>query len=338
MYGKSQYLEDKVRETLEILKEEDFDKNFVKFLFCFMREPQTDNPEHSRVKDDWIRRVAYALQVLTYGSKKRSLDERKRLLTSHDDFLQEYMESREKFERGEIGNKRLWSALKDLLKNEMVKKKVIEEADRIKIPDNLISKWKDPGEALDQLELPGDVWNTKFLMRIEGIPGKLPLKISTNTPENSRKIVRRLYEKYKDELNKDRPEGDKLYPEQFDVTFDFVPKMCSKDLCTLCPLGCGAKHLCVGDLIMESGGEKICPVLLFSFGYLMKCTKERAESCPVRKGEFRMTCPDGVRLLQSISRRFRGESDDEPLPDKAVESEDERICLELLVPSTDEGT
>jgi len=38
------------------------------------------------------------------------------------------------------------------------------------------------------------------------------------------------------------------YPEQFDITFDFVPRMCDKGNCALCPYGKDIKAI-VGAII-----------------------------------------------------------------------------------------
>ncbi len=70
--------------------------------------------------------------------------------------------------------------------------------------------------------------------------------------------------------------------------------MCSKGFCSIWSLGeNGAQQLCVGDVVLEPGKPKTCPVLLVSFGYEETCDEKMAESCPVRRGEFQGICPYG---------------------------------------------
>ncbi|MGB9748115.1 MAG: hypothetical protein ACPLXM_14410, partial [Bacteroidales bacterium] len=51
-----------------------------------------------------------------------------------------------------------------------------------------------------------------------------------------------------------------FYPEQFDVTFDFVPRMCNKKLCDVCPFGNnGIEYTCI------PAKDKYCPNIFFEF-------------------------------------------------------------------------
>ena len=59
------------------------------------------------------------------------------------------------------------------------------------------------------------------------------------------------------------------YPEQFDVTFKFVPMMCENRQCKVCfwgPLG-------VKDICLAQEG-RLCSVAMITCGYTFTCTKE----------------------------------------------------------------
>jgi hypothetical protein len=66
------------------------------------------------------------------------------------------------------------------------------------------------------------------------------------------------------------------YPEQFDFTFDFVPRMCEKSNCKICLF----KYLKEDNAFDEEAfykycttgnGDKVCPVLLQYCGYTVIC-------------------------------------------------------------------
>ena len=63
-------------------------------------------------------------------------------------------------------------------------------------------------------------------------------------------------------------------PRTFAMTFDFVPRMCSKSLCDFCIFEEDNKlsDLCTKD------EKKFCPVVLISCGYANRC---KIEGCPV---------------------------------------------------------
>lgn len=90
------------------------------------------------------------------------------------------------------------------------------------------------------------------------------IKKNRTTP----RFIRNIYEDFKKDVK------DVGYPEMFDVTFDFVPRMCSKNLCDFCIFKENNKlsDLCTKD------EKKFCPVILISCGYANKC---KIEGCPV---------------------------------------------------------
>ena len=78
------------------------------------------------------------------------------------------------------------------------------------------------------------------------------------------KLLRQIYNK------ENIVEG---YPEQFDVTFDFVPRMCDRNNCDICPFNTKnkIKNICVKD------SNKYCTVALVSCNYKCKCDPKGCE-------------------------------------------------------------
>ena len=77
-----------------------------------------------------------------------------------------------------------------------------------------IDQLRDP-EMLAQLELPGDVWNNNPIFRKCVLKGTV-YEGQTAMPLNV--LLRRIYRE---------EQIDSGCPEQFDITFDFVPRMCT---------------------------------------------------------------------------------------------------------------
>ena len=114
---------------------------------------------------------------------------------------------------------------------------------------------------------------------------------------NMPQIIRDIYNQLKN-----AKDIDGFYPEQFDITFDFVPRMCSARACHICPFGKNG-----ADLTCIPTKDKYCPVALVSCGYVSKCTWEGSESwegskdlegwedCIIREGISRGICRAGLR-------------------------------------------
>jgi len=125
----------------------------------------------------------------------------------------------------------------------------------------------DLSKQLDQLELPGDVWNNnsrfgKCMQALGFDYGKVKTKQYLN------RALRTAYDNI----------GDKKvgYPEQFDFTFDFVPRMCEKSNCKICLF----EYLkekndfdknTFNMYCIEGNDDKMCPVLLQYCGYTVTC-------------------------------------------------------------------
>ena len=160
--------------------------------------------------------------------------------------------------------KRLWCALRDYLKSpeyrdifyRLMKEKLGAEYDDL--TEALFDRSDNCKAACRMIELPGDVWNENSIFR------------RCISKHRSGKLGAVLRERYKTE---------KLsvgYPEEFDTTFDFVPRMCEKGNCNICPFAAlrespvptsrgKAQMLCVDD------SEKYCPLVLTYCGYYHRC-------------------------------------------------------------------
>ncbi len=214
--------------TLDILKH--FDFSLTKFIV-----KQLDK---NRGKTDYIKRLLFSLYLLTYfevGQPKKSdlvnfennikkAEQRTKRIFKilNEDFENEY----NKFKKRAIfKQKRAWCSLRDFIKSpefsDFFRNSLIKENVDGELIERLFSV-----SSLQQLELPGDVWNNNSKFR-NCILENTEYESSKN---NLNKILREFFEKNKNELNV-------CYPEQFDITFDFVPRMCENNNCDICPIG-----------------------------------------------------------------------------------------------------
>jgi len=136
---------------------------------------------------------------------------------------------------------------------------------------------------MDQIELPGDVWNNSPLFRNNLLANVLDID-SVPKGWGMPKIIRELYSQLKN-----KEEINDFYPEQFDVTFDFVPRMCNKKLCNVCPFGQnGVESICIPT------PNKYCPVALLTSGYITRCVGDQDE-CILKKGVGKGICKGALR-------------------------------------------
>jgi len=125
--------------------------------------------------------------------------------------------------------------------------------------------------ALGAIELPGDVWNNAKVFR----DGLFSPYLSDERPSwDMPRTIRRVYEL----LKKDH--DLRFYPEQLDVTFDFVPRMCQR-MCDVCPFGNGIGHVC------HQKRGCLCPVPLISCGYRHLCNPEK---CRLKEDAAKRLC------------------------------------------------
>jgi hypothetical protein len=250
--------------TLDILK-----KDYKRSIFYFMSTIY----EKNKGKQDIIRRILFALHLLTYheiGQPKveelktgKMIDERAKKVK---DILENHFDAEfEAFQRGKIfQSKRAWCGFRDFLKssefNQSFKKTIGSECVGILCKE----------ESLAQFELPGDVWNnnTRF--------GKCVLK-GAGYEGDKRSFNHILRAHYDEHLKGGNDTG---YPEQFDVTFDFVPRMCEKENCYICPIDNIDKKNSWEKTCVENK-EKYCSVALIGGNYESPC--QGKENCKLHK-------------------------------------------------------
>jgi len=265
----SRYITDdyqNILNTLEVLNY--YQRNIINFIVNIIRR--------FKDKEDLLIRIACGLHLLTYqlDSKKANSKETLRILNDE----QEFEKKVEFFKRNATsGKKRLWCCIRDYKKG--LYHKVFTEAIREVTgwkASKFISIWDNL--PMEQIELPGDVWNNSPLFKDNLFSKRLDIDSIPKTwglPE----IIRDIYKQLKDS-----GEINDFYPEQFDITFDFVPRMCSKKLCNICPFGQkGVELVCI-----PSEG-KYCPVALLSCGYIAKCVGEEGD-CILREGVGKGIC------------------------------------------------
>lgn len=155
------------------------------------------------------------------------------------------------------GKKRLWCSIRDYLKSPEFNRYFTKELENFSLTEAVRWKKGTPAhrKALAVMELPGDVWNNNRIFR-DGLfsPHLSPIPEPWDTP----RTVREIY-------NAMPPGQTTFYPEQLDVTFDFVPRMCDKRNCHICMFGNGISKLCH----QKSG--LYCPVTLAACGYIHPC-------------------------------------------------------------------
>jgi hypothetical protein len=218
-------------------------------------------------KNDIIIRILYSLHLLTYDSignrkgediedDKKIVDElekkKERVIEIIND-EQKFEEELAKFKKEKIfKQKRAWCALRDYIKSKEFQKHFEEAMSKYISNEDILLLRKE--ECLKQFVLPGDVWNNNVKFR------RCVLK--STSYEDSENDINVIIDKYFKEF---KPEVG--YPEQFDVTFDFAPRMCEKDNCDICPIkkDSSFKKICVNDR------SKYCTVALFACNYKSEC-------------------------------------------------------------------
>jgi hypothetical protein len=249
-----------ILQTLEILFDEKYGKNIIKFIIDIIL--------NFKGESDLLIKVACALHLLTYQLEKKKAIPHK--IIEILDSKKEFNKKIEEFKRtATIGKKRLWCCIRDYKKG--IYNNIFNEA----IKDNyrfdaqeLITIWNN--FPMSDIELPGDVWNNSPLFRAKLFANIINID---EVPDSwgMPKIIRKIYDQFKDSEN-----IEFFYPEQFDITFDFVPRMCNKKLCDICIFGPnGAGSICIPS------SDKYCPVSLVSCGYKTKCTGN-TEDCLIK--------------------------------------------------------
>jgi len=272
---KSRYLPSdyyNIRYTFDLLFE--YENN----LTCFIAQAYHDCKKD---KNRLIQKILFSLYLLTYYYEANgqpsyeTIKEQGINISNRTKKVKEILSNREKFEKEFnvfvktkiFQQKRAWCSLRDFLKspefnnffvNSMINKKYLTETEL----NELLSD-----EMLHKLELPGDVWNNNSKFRKSVFKGT----DYTDRKDSFNVLIREYYEKRC---------GMKAYPEQFDITFDFVPRMCDKNNCDICPIG----YLSDGgndfDKVCINDKDRYCPVTLVGCGYKNMCTGH--EECKLR--------------------------------------------------------
>jgi hypothetical protein len=246
---------------------EDFDFSLAKYISRII--------DKNIGKDDIIIRLLYSLHLLTYykisnpsgkvidfekNINARGKIKREILRIIEDE--QEFEKNLKTFKKQQMfSQKRAWCSLRDFIKskefNGYFRGAMLEYVSE----EDICSLENE--KSLKQFVLPGDVWNnnTKFK--------KCILK-STHYEKSKNALNVILYEYFKEFA----PETG--YPEQFDITFDFVPRMCEKDNCCICPINVEApdsfQKICINE------ANKYCTVALCACNYKNYCIgKERCK-------------------------------------------------------------
>ena len=257
-----------ILQTLEVLNHQKYKRNIIAYIVDIMRRFQSE--------EDLLRRVACGLHLLTYQlfGKKANHGKAVRIIQDDKEFDKEFKE----FKRtSTTGKKRLWCCVRDYKKglyHQIFKDAIREVAEED--AEQLINKWDSL--PMNQIELPGDVWNNSPLFKDNLFANVIDL---TSIPKSWEmpKIIRKLYDQLKN-----NGEVTDFYPEQFDVTFDFVPRMCNKKLCDVCPFGKnGVESICIPTQ------DKYCPVALLSCGYIAKCVGKPGD-CILQEGISKGIC------------------------------------------------
>jgi len=260
-----------ILQTLKVLNHQKYNRNIIAYIVDIM--------ERFQGKDDLLIRVACGLHLLTYQLENKKANNEKIITIIEDD---EKFESKlEEFKRTSTnGKKRLWCCVRDYKKGlyHEIFTKAVREVSHSNA-EELINIWKNL--PMDQIELPGDVWNNSPLFRNNLFAKVLDLEDIPKTWGMPR-IIRELYV----QLNSKKEIGY-FYPEQFDITFDFVPRMCNKKLCNVCLFGKnGVESICIPT------EDKYCPVALLSCGYVFRCKRD---GCILKEGISRRICEGGLR-------------------------------------------
>ncbi|MHC5061857.1 MAG: hypothetical protein ACYTFK_12325 [Planctomycetota bacterium] len=264
-----------------------YNKNIIAFITRKLSEWEADDP------DRFCPRISFSLYLLSYkdvGSLARSRERRENNKVALNKKTEEAMailnndyQFEKEFDKWykQRWHKRTWAALRDYKKFKPLKNIFIDGM------TNQTNKniWRK--DFNKQLELPGDIWNIRFFENCIK-----PIAQDMGIRGDARRVVRKLWEEIK-------PECPESYPEQFDVSFDFTPRMCQKNLCDICPFGPnGVKLICIPT------EGKYCPVALACCEYIVKCTGNQ-EKCIFKEGIGRGVC-NVARKLKEENERFSG--------------------------------
>jgi len=248
---------------------EEFEFSLSKFIISVLKQNSD--------KQDIVKRLLFSLYLLTYSEigqpSKEKIDFKKwykegscrkknilKLLSNNN--TKHFESCYADFCKMQIyKQKRAWCSLRDFFKSPEFNSIFFAS-----LRENGYHNYRflQSSDLLKQFELPGDVWNNNSTFRNCILFG--------TSYEHSKKSFNVLL---RDIFNRENISDG--YPEQFDVTFDFVPRMCNRRNCNLCiygkDIGNGKdlEKICIKDK------TKLCPVVLFSCGYVVMCNQKDCE-------------------------------------------------------------
>lgn len=166
------------------------------------------------------------------------------------------------FDKKKYASKRLWCVVRDFVYHPLFSK-CFEIVTGEKTED---LKKNNAGE----FELPGDVWNNnlKFAQCFWFGNKEYNNDVFKNIQKSS-KFVRDLYENKKLSNWEEKNNEIQCYPKDFDITFNFVPNMCSKDKCQNCPLKPEGDFKL--DKYCHKQKGKLCTFILYATGLEYVC-------------------------------------------------------------------
>lgn len=135
-------------------------------------------------------------------------------------------------------------------------------------------------EVLSMLELPGDTWVLQFSGMLFGKEISRPSDL------------RRAYTS----LRRQGLLPNSYYPEQFDVSYDFSPRMCDRGNYRICPFRKDSQ-LSAYCHDAKPRMDALCPATMILCGYTTKC---RPDGCPVARGAGEDLC-DGCAYEIALS-------------------------------------
>lgn len=243
----------------------DYDFSLIQYIIALL--------EKVVGKEDFIQRLLFGLYLLSYfdiGQPKSSdlmhfdqnlskAEKRKKEIEKILNNPKKFDEEFDYFKKDIIfKQKRAWCSLRDFLKSPEFKKYFFGALKESGFAEHSIFSSK---EALQYLELPGDVWNNNPTFRkcIMKGTGYEESKFSLS------KLLRTVFNEHRGAILSG-------YPEQFDVTFDFVPRMCDKKgNCSICPYGLLHNEAKEFSKVCIAVKEKYCPIMYISCNYKMTC-------------------------------------------------------------------
>ena len=255
--------------TLKIL-EEKYNRSFKEMIVKILN--------NSYIKtEDLLSKIVYSLSIITYkdlgttkGENKISVVELQRegfineRITKKRNQIESDLTDQTRFDdflKTKIfKQKRTWCSVRDYLKFEEYKN--IEFTGKETLYDLI-------GKSLKGLQLPGDVWNNNEVFR-NCCFGEIKSKQSLN------KLLKAVIEQ--------NEELKVYYPEQFDITFGFVQRMCSQNKCSECVLGVVNKNKDTDvnkvEKICVENDKKYCSIIFSHAGYLVNCAPDK---CKIRE-------------------------------------------------------